>query len=295
MAENNPYFVDGLKVIGDRTKAFYINNRAHIFTGLSMCGTVLTGILSAKNGMKSARKIDRKEYELGRRLTTKEKIRLCWKDHIDSVLVGGLSCFSSFRSDQINTRTIADRTALLIASEKAYEKLSEKTKEVLGEKKAKQVQDEIAREEFQKVVTEKGLNNAPRVGNGDLYPFLDRYSGILFYSNIDYIKLCVMKLQKMMDDLAPRGGEFDYYNRPVGVRYSEWLSFIGVDEKEWNTPERKNNGWNKGFAKDGSDDDEIEFVTSSVEYKPGFSVTVINWNKDPTDMSLGRLIKSSGV
>ena len=289
--------LSGLQMLGDRTRQFYDANKAHIFTGLGICGTIATGVLSAKDGAKAARKIDHKATELGRPLTTKEKIQLCWSEYWDAALAGGISCFSTLKSDLINTDIISKRTALLIASEKAYEKLSQKTKEVLGEKKATQVRDEIAKESVHdgETITQDKLDRAPRVGNGQLYPFLDEYSKILFWSNIDYIDLCIMKLNKMMEETKPRDLVNDYYQQKKGVPYSEWLAYIGVDPKEYNTPERKNSGWNKGFAPDGSDDDPIAYYRTTEEYRPGFAVTVITWEKDPTDMTLGRLIKSSGV
>ena len=291
------YILQGFSVMENRTRQFYLANKAHIFTGLGICGTIATGVLSAKDGAKAARRIDRKARELGRPLNSKEKFQLCWSLYWDAILAGGISCFSTLKSDLINTDTISKRTALLIASEKAYEKLSEKTREVLGEKKANQIRDEIAKEDVHDgtTITQEKLDNAPRMGNGQLYPFLDGYSKILFWSNIDYIDLCVMKLNKMMGEIEPRNLVSDYYNQKKGVSYAEWLAFIGVDPKEYNTPERKNMGWNKGFCEDGSDDDPIAYYRTTEEYKPGFAVTVLTWEKDPTDMSLGRLIKSSGV
>lgn len=289
------FITDGMVLLGDKFGAFYEKNKAHIFTGLGIGGTIATGVMSAKSGAKTARKIDRRSGELGRPLTGKEKIQLCWKDFIGPVAVGGLACFSEFKSDQINTKTIADRTALLIASEKAYEKLSKKTKEVLGEKKANQVRDEIAKENAMQNITHEKLDSAPRVGQGTLYPFMDGYSKLVFWSNLDYINLWVMKLQQMMSDLKPRGGDDDYYDKMIGVPYREWLAAMGFPKQVYDTPERKNKGWNKGFARNGEDDDPITFYRTTVEYEPGFAVTVINWDVDPTDMKLGRLIKSSGV
>jgi hypothetical protein len=296
MKDNNR-ILDGFEIMKSRSRSFYAENKAHIFTALGITGTIATGVLSARDGAKSARKIDRKAIELGRQLTTKEKIQLCWMDYWDAVLAGGISCFSTFKSDMINTDEISKRTALLIASEKAYEKLSQKTREVLGEKKTQQIRDEIAKETVHDgtTITQEKLDNAPRIGNGELYPFVDEYSKFLFWSNLDYIDLCVMKLNKMMEETEPRNIVSDYYGQKKGVPYSEWLAMVGADPKQYNTPERKNAGWSKGFAEDGSDDDPIAYFRTTEEYRPGFAVTVIKWEKDPTDMTLGRLIKSSGV
>ena len=292
------YFVEGLSVIGDFSKNFFQDNKAHIFTGLSMAGTIATGIISAKDGAKAARKIDQKAFIIGRELTTGEKIKLCWTDFIDAAVIGAGSCAATFASDAINTRTIADRTALLVASEKAYEELSKKTKEVLGEKKAKEVQKEVIEDKIKanpSMVSQSAFANAPRVGNGALFPFLDEYSGLPFWSNLDYINLWVNKLNEMMRELKPRDRVNNYTKQKIGVPYSEWISAIGYDRKVANTPERKNVGWNKGFDRDGTDDDVIDYYRFTEEYEPGFAVTVLHWEKNPTDMELGCIIKSSGL
>ena len=296
MAEN--YAIEGFKVIGQRIGGFCIDNRAHIFTGLGVAGTITTGILSARSGAKAARKIDRKEAELGRPLTTREKARLCGKYFIAPALAGTLAVVGTVGSDVINTKIIGERTALLIASEKAYEKLSQKTKEVLGEKKAKQIEDEVVKDKVKEsgiVLSRTTFENAPKSGNGVLYPFVDAYSMLPFWSNLDYIHLHVKCMNEMMQELKARGDEFDYYDKIVGVPYSEFLKGLNFDRKVWDAPIYRNFGWNKGFDPNGSEDDPIEFNRTTIEYEPGFAVTVINWERDPTDMRLGRLIKSSGV
>ena len=294
------YFIDGLKEIGKEVGGFCANNKAHICTGLSVAGTIATGVFSARSGARSARKIDRKETELERKLTTGEKIRLCGKDFIVPVICGVTASAGAIGSDILNTQTIARTNAALIMSEKAYEKLSEKTKEVLGEKKAKQVQDEIGKEKIEEtrragVLSVNSFRDAPRSGNGDLFAYVDEYSNLPFWSNPDYLSCCIKDLEEMMRDLKPRGDELDYYDKCVGVPYSEWLRMIGYDQKIWDCPERKHHGWNKGFADDGSDDDPIGYSTHPIEWEPGFAVSQFRWEKDPSDMRLGRLMKSNGM
>ena len=70
---------------------------------------------------------------------------------------------------------------------------------------------------------------------------------------------------------------------------------IGYGKNVWNCPEKKHHGWNKGFADDGSDDDPIGYSTVAKEWEPGFAVSELRWEKDPTDMRLGRLMKSNGM
>jgi len=298
MEEAKNYVVEGFRVIGQDIRVFCEKNKTHILTGLSVAGTVATGVLSARSGARAARKIDRREEELGRRMSFMEKAKLCGKDFIAPAAAGVLAAGSAIGSDVISTKIIGERTALLIASEQAYERLSRKTKEVVGEKKAHQVTDEIAKEKVAEArkagyLTTNSFENAPRSGNGTLYPFVDGYSMLPFWSNLDYILLTVRNLNDMMRDMAPRGDELDYSDKMIGIPYSMWLREMNFDKNVWDTPERKTTGWNKGYAKDGIDDDPIEYITTTMEWEPGFAVTVVNWEKDPTNMRLGRLLKAN--
>ena len=297
MAEKKVYLADGFTAIGKTIGQWCGQNKAHICTALGVAGTVTTGVLSARSGARAARKIDRKEKELGRRLSFKEKAGLCGKDFIAPAVAGTLSVIGTVGSDVLNTKTIGIQNAALIASEKAYEQLSKKTREVLGDKKAQQVKDEIAKEEVEKsgVITQVNLDTAPRTGSGTLYPFVDTYSNLLFWSNLDYIHCVLKDLQLMMRNLESRGNEFDHYGKIIGIPYSEWLKSLGFDKKIWNCDERTKKGWNKGYAEDGADDDPIEIVRTTIEWEPGFAVTAIAWEKEPIDMRLGRTIKGSGM
>ena len=292
------YLADGYGMIGKRIGAFCENNKAHILTGLGVAGTITTGILSARSGARAARVIDRKERELDRKLTAREKASLTGKYFIAPVVAGSLSVLGTVGSDVINTKTIGIQNAALIASEQAYERLSRKTKEVLGEKKAKQIEDEVTKEKVADSglpLTRASFENAPRCGNGTLTPFVDEYSMLPVYSNLDYLTLHAKSLNDMMRELKARGDEYDYYDKEVGVPYSEWLKGLGYDKRVWGTRERVHHGWNKGFDSEGSEDDVIAFSTVPIEYEPGFAVMAIRWETEPTDMRLGRLIKSSGV
>lgn len=304
MSEEN-LVTKGLAAVGNKINVFYQNNKPHIFTGIGIGGTILTGVLAAQSGARSARKIDKKEKELGRRMSFIEKGKLCWTDAIAPIAVGAVSCYSTFKVDRTLSAELAKRTTALIATEKAYEKLSNKTKEVLGEKKAKQIQDEVAKENVHEAIKSGTLSfddfeKAPRVGNGQLQMFVDGFTNLPFWSNIDYLRLQEKELQAMMADLEPRDDNRDYYDKPVGIYYCEWLHRIGYGggNKIGSSKEHKTFGWNKGFGEKsrvGSGDDIIAFYTSTEEWSPGVAVCIVNWETEPTDMTLGRLIKTSGL
>lgn len=290
------YVLDGFKDIGKDIGKFWGDNKAHILTGLSVTGTVATCVLSARSGARSARKIDRREQELGRRLSRGEKLKLCGKDFIAPAVSSALAIFGSVGSDVINTQAIARANMALVVSERAYEALNRKTKEVLGEKKAQQIKDEVVKEKVEEVrkqgyLSQSDFDNAPRSGNGQLRPFVDGYSMLPMWSTMDYIALQVKEMNSMMHEIKNRDDRYDYSGKCIGIPYSEWLRRMNFDTHMWSTSERKNHGWNRGYDKDGVDDDPIEYYTHPMEWEPGFAVTVIDWVTDPSDMKLGHLKK----
>ena len=104
-----------------------------------------------------------------------------------------------------------------------------------------------------------------------------------------------MSMQKMMQEIRGRNDAYDYNEKMIGVPYSEWLKNLNFDKSVWNSRERRYHGWNKGYCKDGRDDDVISYTTTTQEYKPGFAVTVIDWEVDPSDMRLGRMLKVNNL
>lgn len=290
MGELKDSFLKG----GEMADSWYQKNKSHFWTGMSMVGTLATAFASATDTNRIFRKSLKEHGCDPKELPMKKRLQLYATNYIPTAVCAGASMFGAGKSDHESGKLIAERTSLYLVTRKSYDALKKNLAEAVGEKKAQKIQDKAVQEEAAKTVTQERVDQAPTYGRGDQV-FLDEYSGIIFKSNIDYLRLCEAKLQNMMADLAPRNSETDYYDQPIGVRYMEWLAFIGVPKKEYNTPERRNNGWNKGFAKDGSDDDEIEFYTTPAEYEEGKSCLVINWRQDPTDMRLGRLIKGSEI
>lgn len=287
------YIADGYKIMGTWLGDWAEKHKADIFTGISIIGTGATAVISAMDTSRAVRKIDAKELETGEELDWKEKVKLCWKDYIPTGLTVLGTDAASIASNRVSAKTITDLSASYAMLENLYERHKKKTREVVGDKKEQAIREEIAKEEVKQYFSTMKIP-PQRDPNDDLW--MDGYSGIIFWSNIDKLRRIEAKLQDMMNELAPRGDEYDYYDKMIGVNYGEWLSFLRLDNPdECHSVRNRRIGWNKGFAKDGSDDDVIQFYTTAMEIDQGARVVhVINWETEPTDMKLGRLIKSSG-
>ena len=294
----------GYQIMGQEAKQKVIDNRANILTGVSVIGTIATGIVSAFSGAKAARKIDAKAAELQRPLTVKEKAALCWKDFIlpAGTVIG--SSASSITSNRIQAGDIARLTTDVAVVTKAYNEFKKATNEVVSEKQQQQIKDTIAEEKRQQMdpkVTNRLVD--PEMGMGRAQLFVDGFSGVQFFATVDKVRLAESKLQHMMSELKPRTWLGYYTSSTIGVPYREWLSLI---DAETNVPTYSrdvsiyaNFGWNKGYwSEDIDDDDVISFYLSPGEtiYRgEERSCYVITWDQDPSDMKIGDMVKRMGV
>ena len=291
---------EGYKIMGQEAKNKIEKNRANIFTGVSVIGTIATGIVSAFAGAKSARQIDAKTAELQRPLTLKEKAKLCWKNFAAPVGTCVSASAGAITSRVIDAGDIARLTTDVTLFSKAYSELKKASSEVLSEKQQIEIKDKIAEKKIEQPNPEK-INRLPDPGGpGVTQLFVDNFSGIQFFSTMDKVRLAESKLREMMRELKPRSR---FGNTPtiLGVPYREWLAFNGINVNNSNMYDRditiyKEYGWNKGYNDDGYDDDDsITFYASPGEtlYEgQQRSCYILVWEQDPVDMRLGDILKS---
>lgn len=293
---------EGYKIMGQEAKDKIIDNRANIFTGVSVIGTIGTAIASWIGGMKSARAIDAEQDRLQRPLEMKEKAKLCWKNTIvpaGAVIASGASAITSNR---IQAGDIARLTTDVVVATKAYNELKKATNEVVTEKQQMAIKDKVAEKDLEKVPQEQidRLVDPSEFGRSQI--FREEFSGIVFCSTVDKVRLLIAELQTKMKEIKPRN-KYGYTPRIWGVHYYEWINGIRkldpsatLLDKE--TAIYKNYGFNKGYWNlDQDDDDDI-----SVYFAPGMityhgeerSCLSIIWDQDPSDMNLGDILKSVG-
>lgn len=301
--------IEGYKVMGQEAKQRTIDNRANIFTGASVVGTIATGIISAFAGAKSARQIDAAAVIKGEPLTLKEKAKLCWKNFIAPVATTGGSIAGAIGSNRILTSDVSRLTQDAVMATKAYNELKKAQQEVLDEKHQQAVKANIAEKEIEKAKEEpkriESIPDIPGGGVGNSQLFMDSFSGIAFWSTQDKVMLAIKTLQEEMRDTKPREHNSYVTGAIIGVKYTRWLDLIGADKGnkyyKSETSLHSYYGWNKGYHDDytpGDDDDTISCYLSpgEVSYNGEMrSCYVIEWDQDPSDMRLGDILKREGI
>lgn len=297
---------DGFKVMGEEAKQKVADNRANIFTGVSVFGTIATAIVSAFGGAKSARQIDAKALELQRPLTTKEKAKLCWKNFLvpAGTVIG--SSASAITSRVIDSGDIARLTTDVAVVTKAYNEFKKASNEVLTEKQQMEVKDKIAEEKRERI-RPGDFDKAPCAINVELPQlFVDGFDpNVKFINTMDGVCRAIAEMQAEMAQCKPRN-RYGYSPVESGVKYTSWLKKIGFETSLGcgrGGVIYEHYGWNKGFDNPESEQTDTDDDVISCYFSPGEteyqgqkrSCYVIIWDQEPSDMRLGNLIKSGQV
>lgn len=292
------YLIEGYKIMGKELVANAVKHRAGIGTAVSVGGTIVSNILSTKAGAKSARMIDQKEIELGRTLTTKEKIALCWKNHIGSGAVALTSCGGAVYSQNQNVKNFNKVAMAYSGIKKLYDSEKRATREVLGEKKNAELQDKLNQKyieenpEVKKQIVENKVNPDPSTKQ----KFWEPVSGEVIFVTLDKLELAFKAMNAEMAALKPRKPNNAVYQGEYGVRLRRLFELLDADipQSKMISDVMVHYGFNKGHEDNGSDDEEIAaYYTPMILDEDTMETCVaINWETRPSDMRYGDYLKA---
>lgn len=286
------YILEGYKVMGKELGQKIVANRANILTGASVVGTVATAVISGKDTAKCMRRLQ-KEYAVDpAELNLQQKIKMCWKDYIPTALsVVGTSA-ASIGSNRISAATIAQLGTALVRSKTVADNFKKAATEVIGEKEVQKIEQKEAENRIAQV-TPQMIMDAPHFEDpGEQgFLFMEKVTNLLFYSTRDKVENATLRYRAIFEELAPRGAEgFDSPGIEVGVKYKEWLSFIGFGKDITNRSIYSHLGHNKGGK--NTFDDSLDYTVKPGATPDGRNTCwVIDWDNDPTDMRTGYYLK----
>ena len=184
-----------------------------ILTVLGCVGVPVTAYLSGKAAVKS-NDMEWNELEIRKvmkqdpaPLTTKDRISLCWKNYIPTVISGGLTIASIIGSNRLSAKEIAMLSASCAGLMSYKAQLEQEIRKRYGEE---------VLEDIRKSVDEKHakvLIYPEDTGNGDLLCF-DAFGGRWFYSSEDAVNMALCELNdefmnesiELDNDSVLRGG-----------------------------------------------------------------------------------------
>jgi hypothetical protein len=178
--------------------------------GIGLCGAVVTSSIAA---VKSVRMVDAEERKLGRKLTFKEKIKLCGKNYIPTMLLVCTSGASLAFSGKNYAKNLKEAGVLYAASEAARKSLEENVIKRFGQKKFNDIQYEADKQYLEEhpVIEEDIIID---IGGGNLI-FEDTLSGRRFrggtstvekgflYANNKLIECDCLDYNEVWDCISP--------------------------------------------------------------------------------------------
>lgn len=288
------YLIEGYKIMGKEIADGIVKHRAGIGTVVSIGGTIVSNILSTRAGAKSARMIDQKQMELGRTLTKKEKLALCWQNHIGSTGTAIVSCVGAGYSHNEHVKDFNKVAMAYSGVKKLYDSARQATKEVLGEKKNMELQDKINQKyieehpEVKKQIVENRVNPNP----GVMQKYFEPHIGISFYSTKDKIDNAIKAMNMEMHALPPRNKHVAGRSGKYGVRLKRFYEYVDPDipEETYLSNAMNDDGFNKG-SKDTDDDYIAVYYTAMLLNGESEACIAINWELEPSDMTYGDYCK----
>ena len=148
-------------------------------------------VLTAKGTAKSVRMIDQREGELGRELTAKEKISLCWKNYILPITAAGGSIASFWYNDSLRTKETAAMAVAYTAAEKTLTDFKNEVKEKIGENKAKEIEAEVNNKQVQEQLEVTPKTFIQTTGEGSTLLFYEPYTNTFFYSTPNVVERAI--------------------------------------------------------------------------------------------------------
>lgn len=122
-----------------------------VLTGIGIGGIFGTAAFAIEGTIKSVREYDEEKEKLGRDLTIKETIKLCWKNYIHAGITAVSSAICIVASDVTHTKRYAAVATAWAMSDSALKDLTAKIPEIVGEEKAEEIHNAVAQETLDKM------------------------------------------------------------------------------------------------------------------------------------------------
>ena len=231
--------------MGVKFHAWWLKYGFQVVSGLGVVGMAGAGGLACWATYKSIRKVDRRQIELGREMTKKEKFKECWYFYIPAVSIGLTSGGCIIGASRNSAKVNAELAEMYAVSQASLLALKEKVVEVAGEKKAKAIADALLDDKIGNIPSP--MSQPLIINSKEPTLFLDVPSGRWFKSDYETVKRAELTVDtRVAAETAVAWNEFFWEIK------SPNLQPLGKEGQE------------KGFVAHGTSH------SMGIEYKPRF-------------------------
>jgi hypothetical protein len=222
-----------LNDIPQKVKEFATQNSTTILTAGGVVGTVATGVLAARAGIKAARILDEARHEktiaqrddvdvvLITELSKKEKLVLVGPQFIPAVITGTVTVTAIIFAHRISAQKAAALAAAYGLLDNRFEEYKEKVAEKMTGTKKTQMEDEIAQG---RIDENPPSSQVVIIGGGDVL-CLDAISGRYFRSGMEQIKRAESEINQELFD-SQMVSLSDFYDK-IGLERTMMSDILG--------------------------------------------------------------------
>jgi hypothetical protein len=204
-----------LKGLGRIIAASVSSHKREIGFGIQCAAHALSIIFTVKATAKSCKAIDYTEAELGRKLTKKEKFKLCWKNYIPVAISEGAGLAGGIVEFTTANKAIAASAAMAEVSDKIIERYEEELSKTHSPEEVRDIRNNATKE----VLDSDDYQSKPVVylKPGE-YTFRDGPTGQEFISTIKAMNACEARWTKrcILGDYVTR---YDLYTDTLAIRH----------------------------------------------------------------------------
>lgn len=243
-----------IKIVQDAATRFITENSATVLTAGGVVGTVLTGLVAFRSGMKSERILNDKKFtvtvEEEHELDTLDKVKIIGLHTVAPVALGSLTIAAVIMSHRMSAAKAAALAAAYGVSQKQLDEYKAKMAEKLGVQKTEKAQAERAKEQ-----ADKNPNSTQVIIIGDNVLCYDQPTDRYFQGDMEKIRTAENKANT---EILQSGY----------LPASEFYSWLGLEGTTWSDDV----GWSQPFT--------LEY--SHIEAKDGRPCLAIDFSKLPT-------------
>lgn len=211
---------------GKSFKPFMTKYKPELLISLGISGFIVTSVLNVKSTIKAVKLTEKKEEELGRNLTGKEIIKLCWKCYIPSIITACVSVPCIIIGNKVNNKRNAALAAAYTVAETSLQTFKEETAKAMTEEKFKELESKVSQRKIDEDIQKSSANVL--VCGADETLFYEEYSKRYFKSDWNTLQRIVNEL----NSAAMAGRDT--------ITLSDWYSEIGLES----IMNSDNIGWN---------------------------------------------------
>jgi len=255
--------------VQQKVARFTAENATTLLTAGGVVGTVATGVLAARGGLKYSQIIRAKQDEILEgidpiasgaeeiAIPTNEKLRIAVINFAPPVLIGGATIASIIMAHRMSGAKIAAMAAAYGLAERNLSEYKEKVAEKLTGPKAQQIDDEVAQDRVSRTPGHETII----IGDGNVLCF-DACTGRYFQSTVEQIRAAMNSTNaEILNHDYVRAS---YFYEELGLKPTTW-----TDETGWNRDHLPELKITSGMTEDKKPYISIDFtILPKVDYVP---------------------------